>query len=135
MVRSRAESPCRAWDSVPQTAAGHSAKGELKNSLVDCFLRGNALQERAFLYSYLFNTQSTRDAVSGLCQRVINPLETPFYLLYNATALSTLLLSESFKADQLSAFSGYFKTASLKLLIVSLTSKLYTLLLKMPRPK
>jgi len=29
-------------------AAGRSAKGELKNSPVDCFLRGNALQERAF---------------------------------------------------------------------------------------
>ena len=48
LVRSRAESPCRVWDSVPQTAAGRSAKGELKNSPVDCFLRGNALQERAF---------------------------------------------------------------------------------------
>jgi hypothetical protein len=44
----------RAWDSVPQTAAGRSAKGELKNSPVDCFLRGNALQERAFLYSILY---------------------------------------------------------------------------------
>ena len=54
MVRSRAESPCRVWDRVPQTAAGHSAKGELKNSPVDCFLRGNALQERAFPYSILF---------------------------------------------------------------------------------
>ncbi len=48
LVRSRAESPCRVWDRVPQTAAGRSAKGELKNSPVDCFLRGNALQERAF---------------------------------------------------------------------------------------
>ena len=54
LVRSRAESPCRAWDSVPQTATGRSAKGELKNSPVDCFLRGNALQERAFPYSILF---------------------------------------------------------------------------------
>ena len=53
LVRSRAESPCRAWDSVPQIAAGRSAKGELKNSPVDCFLRGNALQERAFPYSII----------------------------------------------------------------------------------
>jgi len=46
-VRSRAESPCRVWDRVPQTAAGRSAKGELKNSPVDCFLRGNALERSA----------------------------------------------------------------------------------------
>ena len=52
LVRSRAESHCRVWDSVPQTAAGRSAKGELKNSPVDCFLRGNALQERAFPYFF-----------------------------------------------------------------------------------
>jgi len=83
LVRSRAESPCRAWDSVPQTAAGRSAKGELKNSLVDCFSRGNALQERAFPYSYLFNTQSTRDAVSGLCQRVSKPFGNPILVLYS----------------------------------------------------
>ena len=61
LVRSRAESPCRVWDSVPQTAAGRSAKGELKNSPVDCFLRGNALQERAFPYlfplSFIINCQ------------------------------------------------------------------------------
>ncbi len=54
LVRSRAESHCRVWDSVPQTAAGRSAKGELKNSPVDCFLRGNALQERAFPYFFLY---------------------------------------------------------------------------------
>ena len=53
LVRSRAESHCRVWDSVPQTAAGRSAKGELKNSPVDCFLGGNALQERAFPYSFV----------------------------------------------------------------------------------
>ena len=61
LVRSRAESPCRVWDRVPQTAAGHSAKGELKNSPVDCYLRGNALQERAFPYifplSFIINCQ------------------------------------------------------------------------------
>ena len=65
LVRSRAESPCRVWDSVPQKAAGRSAKGELKNSPVDCFLRGNALQERAFPYSILFkinNCQIERGA-------------------------------------------------------------------------
>ena len=38
----------------PTRAAGRSAKGELKNSPVDCFLRGNALQERAFPYFILF---------------------------------------------------------------------------------
>ena len=121
LVRSRTESPCRVWDSVPQTAAGRSAKGELKNSPVDCFLRGNALQERAFPYSILFLNKQlsnikgaaftckacpsletvetvskftlcetlegfmqgfaphpTRGSASGLCQRVINPLETLF---------------------------------------------------------
>ena len=125
MVRSRAESHCRVWDSVPQTAAGRSAKGELKNSPVDCFLRGNALQERAFLYSFAFvfslifyyklgkcNVYEykgaaftckacpyletvegfmrcfaplpTRDAVSGLCQRDIIPLESQFIPLTNS---------------------------------------------------
>ena len=123
MVRSRAESPCRVWDRVPQIAAGRSAKGELKNSPVDCFLRGNALQERAFPYSILFLNKQlsnikgaaftckacpsletvetvskftlcetlkgfmqvftphpTRGSASGLRQRVINPLETRFYM-------------------------------------------------------
>ena len=43
------------WGNAPQTASKRSAKGELKNSPVDCFLRGNALQERAFPYKiYIF---------------------------------------------------------------------------------
>ena len=39
------------WGKAPQIASKRSAKGELKNSPVDCFLRGNALQVRAFPYS------------------------------------------------------------------------------------
>ena len=69
LVGSRAESPCRVWDSVPQVAAGRSAKGELKNSPVDCFLRGNALQERAFPYlfplSFIINCQMQYIYVKG----------------------------------------------------------------------
>jgi len=43
------------WGNAPQTAFKRSAKGELKNSPADCFLRGNALQGRAFPYeNYLF---------------------------------------------------------------------------------
>ncbi len=40
-----------AWGKAPHSF-GHSAKGELKNSPVDCFERGNALQERAFPYFF-----------------------------------------------------------------------------------
>ena len=38
----------RVWGKAPQIASKRLAKGELKNSPVDCFLRGNALQEKAF---------------------------------------------------------------------------------------
>ena len=44
------------WGKAPHITTKRSAKGELKNSPVDCFLRGNALQGRAFPYkSVLFN--------------------------------------------------------------------------------
>ena len=36
------------WGKAPHITTKRSAKGELKNSPVDCFLRGNALQGRAF---------------------------------------------------------------------------------------
>ena len=60
MVNPLADSKGRAlggvWGKAPQIASKRSAKGELKNSPVDCFLRGNALQGRAFPYkSVLFN--------------------------------------------------------------------------------
>ena len=42
------------WGKAQQTDFKRSAKGELKNSPVDCFLRGNALQVRAFPYKVTF---------------------------------------------------------------------------------
>jgi len=36
------------WGKAPQIASKRFAKGELKNSPVDCFSRGNALQVKAF---------------------------------------------------------------------------------------
>jgi hypothetical protein len=47
LVRSRAESPCSVRGSAPKYTK-RFAKGESKNSPVDCFLRGNALQVKAF---------------------------------------------------------------------------------------
>ena len=79
LVRSRAESPCRVWDRVPQTAAGRSAKGELKNSPPDCFLRGNALQEGAFLYSILYKFTICGVTLKALCMAL--PHATPNALL------------------------------------------------------
>ena len=46
------------WGKAPQIAFKRSAKGELKNSPVDCFLRGNALQVRAFPYESYPSVQS-----------------------------------------------------------------------------
>ncbi len=43
-----------------------SAKGELKNSPVDCFSRGNALQERAFLNEIEYWTKKTAIKDSSL---------------------------------------------------------------------
>ena len=37
LVRSRADSPCGAWGKAPHKAAKRSARGEFKNSPVDCF--------------------------------------------------------------------------------------------------
>ena len=56
LVRSRADSPCRGWGRAPQSTK-RSAQGELKNSPVDCFSRGNALQERAFLFESITNIE------------------------------------------------------------------------------
>ena len=39
LAESRGRASGGVWDSVPQTAAGLSAKGELKNSPVDCFFK------------------------------------------------------------------------------------------------
>ena len=47
LAESRGRASGGVWGNAPHTAFRRSAKGELKNSPVDCFLRGNALQERA----------------------------------------------------------------------------------------
>ena len=54
------------WGNAPQTAFKRSAKGELKNSPVDCFLRGNALQVRASPYkTYTFDKKPPQNVFCG----------------------------------------------------------------------
>ena len=48
------------WGKAPHITSKRSAKGELKNSPVDCFLRGNALQVRAFPYKSYASWQTER---------------------------------------------------------------------------
>jgi len=48
LAESRGSASGGVWGKAPQIASKRFAKGELKNSPVDCFLRGNALQVKAF---------------------------------------------------------------------------------------
>ena len=57
LAESRGRASDGVWGKAPHKAFKRFAQGELKNSPVYCFLRGNALQERAFLYSYSSNTK------------------------------------------------------------------------------